>query len=114
MSCFYEGTSQVVDVIVESGTPLDVDSHAYDISESVPELVESSVSSQISKYSFVTPLIEDDIEHETVNSSVVTSSVPSKFPRAEYNFMVVPIDSSSSESPEFFVMIQQLFLVLLF
>ena len=41
----YEGASEVVDAIVEFGTPLDVDAHAYDFSESVLELVESSVSS---------------------------------------------------------------------
>jgi len=62
----------------------------------VPELAKSSVSSQISRYSFVTPLIEDDIEHKTDDSSVVTSSVPSESPHAEYSFMVVPIDSSVS------------------
>jgi len=50
-------------------------------------------------------LIEDDSKHETVDSSIVTSSGPSEFPRDEYSFMVVPIDSFSSESPEFFVMI---------
>jgi len=30
----YKGTSEVVDVIVDYGTPLDVDTHAHDISES--------------------------------------------------------------------------------
>jgi len=45
--------------------------HAHDISESVPELAESSVSSHISKYSFATPLIEGDIEHEIVGFSVL-------------------------------------------
>jgi len=39
----YEGTSEV-NATVESGTPLDVNAHAYDFSESVPELAESSVS----------------------------------------------------------------------
>ena len=57
----YEGISEVVNAIVESITPLDVDAHAYDISESALELAESSVSSQIFRYLFVTPLIEDDI-----------------------------------------------------
>jgi len=72
----YEGTSEVVDVVVESGTPLDVDAHAHDISESAPELAESSVSSQFFMYSFVAPLIEEDIKYETVDSSVVTFSGP--------------------------------------
>ena len=32
----YEDTSEIVNAIIESGTPLDVDAHAQDISESVP------------------------------------------------------------------------------
>ena len=87
----YEGTSELVDAIVESDTSLDVDAYAHDISESAPELAESSVSSQISRYSFATPLINDDIEHETVDSSVVTSNRPFESLRVEYSFMVVPI-----------------------
>jgi len=43
-------------------------------------------------------LIEDDIEHETVDSSVITSSGPSESPRADYGFMIVLTDSSSGES----------------
>ena len=70
---FYEGTSEVMDVIVESGTPLTVDVHVHDISNFVPELVESSTSSHISRYSFVTVLIEDEIDHKIVDSGVVTS-----------------------------------------
>ena len=45
----YEGTSEVVNVIIESGTPLTVDAHVHDNSDSTLELVESSVSSQISR-----------------------------------------------------------------
>ena len=41
----YEGTSEVVNATAESGTTLDVDTHAHDISESAPELAESSASS---------------------------------------------------------------------
>ena len=55
----YEGTSEVVNVLVDSRTPLIVDAHVPDTSDSASELVESSVSSQISKYSFASPLIED-------------------------------------------------------
>ena len=76
----YEGTSEVVNVIIESDTPLNVKAHAHDISKFAPELAESSVSNQISRYSFATSLIEDDIEHETVDSSVITSSGPSESP----------------------------------
>jgi len=104
----YEGTSEVVNVIVESSTLLDVDAHAHDISEFAPELAESSVSSQIFRYSFARPLIENDIEHERVESSVVISSGSSEFPRDQYSFTTVSIDSSSNESPEFLVMIQQM------
>ena len=67
----YESTSEVVDVIVESSTPLTVDVCAHETSDSAPELVESSVSSQIFWYSFATYLIKEEIDHETVDSSVV-------------------------------------------
>jgi len=40
----YEGTSEV-DAIVKYDALLDVDAYAHDISESAPELAESSVSS---------------------------------------------------------------------
>jgi len=61
----YEGTSEVVNVIVNFGTLLIVDAHVHDTSDSAYELVESSVSSQISKYLFTTPLIKDEIDHVT-------------------------------------------------
>jgi len=51
-------------------------------------------------------LIEHEIDHETIDSSVITSSGPSKSSRDDYVFMVVPTESSSSESSEFLVMIQ--------
>jgi len=50
----YEGTSEITNLIVESDTLLTVDAHVHDISDSAPELVESSVSSQISTYLFTT------------------------------------------------------------
>jgi len=81
----YDGTSEIVDVIVESCTPLTVDAHVHDTSNDTPELVKSSVSSQIFRYSFAMLLIED----ETVNSNVVTSSGPSKSSRDDYDFMVI-------------------------
>jgi len=34
----YEDTNEVVDAIVESGAPLDIDAHAHDIIEFAPEL----------------------------------------------------------------------------
>ena len=42
------------------------------------------------------------------DASVVISSGPSESPHANYSFMVVPFESSSSALPEFFAMIQQL------
>jgi len=62
---------------------------------------------RIFSYSFATPLIEDEIDHETVDSSIVTSSGLSKSSCIDYDFMVIPTDSFSSESPEFLAMIQQ-------
>ena len=73
----------------------------------MPELVESSISNHISRYSFATILKEDEIDCETVDSSIVTSSGPSEFPRADYIFMVVLTESSSNESSEFLAMTQQ-------
>ena len=52
--------------------------------------------------------ISDDVD-EIVELN--TPEVPSKsfeFPCVEYSFMVVPIDSSFSESPEFLTIIQQM------
>jgi len=72
---------------------------------SEPELVKFSVSSQIFRYSFITPLIENEIDHETVNSNIVTSSEPSESRHADYGFIVVPTESSSSKSSEFLSMI---------
>jgi len=46
-------------------------------------------------------LIEDEIAHETVDSNIVTSSGPSESPRGDYDFMIIPTESSSSESSEF-------------
>ena len=103
----YEGTGEIMDVIVKSDTPLTVDAHVHGTNDVVPELVEFSVSSQIVRYSFATPLIEDEIDHEIVNFSVVTSSGPGPFESscADYDFMVIPTDSFSSESSEFLAMI---------
>ena len=66
-----------MDAMVESGITLTVDDHIHDTSDFALELVEFSVSSQIFRYSFVTPLIENGIDHETVDPSIITSSEPS-------------------------------------
>ena len=52
-------------------------------------------------------MIEDDIDHEIVDFSIVTSSGPSSPLVLSMFFMVVPTKSSSSESSEFFTTIQQ-------
>ena len=53
-------------------------------------------------------MIEVDIEHKTIDSNVVTSSGLSESSRADYDFMVIPIDSFSSELPELLIMIKQM------
>jgi len=51
-------------------------------------------------------MIEDIIEHEIVDTSVVTSSKPSEFSCADCG-MVAPYFSSSSKSVKFFTMLHQ-------
>ena len=45
--------------MVESGTSLNISAHVHDNNDTISELVESSISSQISRYSFSTRVIED-------------------------------------------------------
>jgi len=52
-------------------------------------------------------VIKDESDHETVDSSVVTSSGSSESPHDYYIFMVIPIESSFSESSKFLAMIQR-------
>jgi len=51
-------------------------------------------------------LIEDEIDHERVDSNIVTPSGPSESPRANYDFMTIPIEPSNEPS-EVLTMIQQ-------
>jgi len=46
-------------------------------------------------------MIEDGVEHKTVDTSVITSSKSSEFSRADCAYMVTPNFSSSSESVKF-------------
>jgi len=96
----YEGTTEIVNAIVESGTPLIVELMFMIL------VILSSVSSKFLGIYFATFLIEDEIDHETIDSSVVTSSESSESPPVDYDFMVVPTKSSSNESSKFLVMIQ--------
>ena len=52
-------------------------------------------------------MIHDEIDHETVDSNVITSSGPSESLCVDYDFMVVPTESFFIESSEFLAMIQQ-------
>jgi len=46
------------------------------------------------------------IKDETVHSNLVISSGPFESPRADYDFMIVSTEPSSSESSKFLAMIQ--------
>jgi len=52
-------------------------------------------------------MIEDRIEHETVDASAVTSSKPSEFSHADYCYVVALTFFSSSESLKFFIIVHQ-------
>jgi len=49
-------------------------------------LVESSLSVHVARYSLAIPIIKDEIEHETVDISVDTSSKPSELSRADCDY----------------------------
>ena len=51
----------------------------------------------VARYSLVIPMIEDIIEHETLNASVVISSKPSEFSHANCGY-VVALNFFSSRS----------------
>ena len=50
--------------------------------------MKSSMSVEIAKYSLIIPMIEDEIEHETVDTSVVISSKPSELSYADCGHVV--------------------------
>ena len=52
-------------------------------------------------------MIENEIEHMTVDTSVVTSSKPFEFSRADCIYVIALYFSFSSESVRFFTMIHQ-------
>ena len=53
---------------------------------------------QVAKYSLALPMIEVGIEHETTNTSIVTSSKLYEFPCANCDYMAAPNFFTSSES----------------
>ena len=68
-----KGTSDFVDALVKSGThiPNNIYVPEDDTSDSEHVLIESSMPVQIARYSLATSMREDEIEHETVTTSVV-------------------------------------------
>jgi len=72
-----EITSDVVNALVESSTPIpsDIYVHEDDTSESEYVLVESSMLIQVA---LATPMIGNKIKHEIIATSVVTFSKPSE------------------------------------
>jgi len=61
----------------------------------------------VTRYSLAIPMIEDRIEHKTVDISVVTSSKPFEFSRADCGYVIAPYFSSSTKSVKCFIMIRQ-------
>ena len=104
-----ESISDIQDILDKSITPIPdgIDVSKDDTSDFEHVLVESSMSVQVVGYSLVIPMIEDRIEHETFDTSVVTSSKPYEFSCADCDYVVAPYFYSSSESVEFFTMVHQ-------
>jgi len=102
---YKESISGVQDALLKSSTPIldDTDVSEDDTSDSKHILVESNMPVQVARYSLVIPVIEDGIEHEIVDTSVVLSSKPSEFSCAN----VVMYFFSSNESVKFFIMAHQ-------
>jgi len=93
-----ENINDIQDILVESSSPIPDDINVLEDDTSGLEhvLVESCMHLHVARYSLVRPMIEVGIEHETVDTSIVTSSKPSKFSRADRGYMVAPNFFSSS------------------
>ena len=76
----------------------DTDVSKDDTSDSGHILVEPGMPIQVARYSLSISIIEDIIEHEAVDTSVVTSNKPSEFFFAGCGYVVAPYFSSSGES----------------
>jgi len=94
-----ESINDIHDALVESSTLIldDVDVSEDATSDFEHVLVESSMLVQVVRYSLAITSIEDRIELEIVDTSVVTSSKSSEFSRIDCDFVVAPNFSSSSE-----------------
>ena len=66
-----------------------------------------SLPAHVARYSLFRPMIEDEIECETINTSIFTSSKPSDFFRADCSYVVAFNFFSSSELVKFFTMLHQ-------
>ena len=61
----------------------------------------------VATYSLAIPMIQENIENETVNASIVTSSKPSEFSRIHRGYVVAPNFFFSSDLVKFFIMVHQ-------
>ena len=101
-----ENISNVHDALVESNIviPDDIDVLEDDTSNSEHVLVESSMHVHVARYSLVIPIIEDRIDHETADTSVVTFCKSYEFSCADCDYVVALYFFSSSESVKFIIM----------
>ena len=101
---YEESFRNIQDALVESRTLIhdDIDVSEDDTSDFEHVLVKFTMSVQVARFSLAIPMIEDEIENETVDTSVVTSSKPYEFSRADCGYMVPSNFSSSSELVKFF------------
>jgi len=98
-----EGTSDVVDALMESSTPIshDIYVHEDDTNDSKHVLVDSSMLVQVARNSLATPIMEDEIEYETVATSVITFNKSSESPLADcqiYTYFSHEEEKASSSS----------------
>ena len=67
--------------------------------------MESSIPVQVARYSLAIRMIEDKIEHETVDSRIITFNKPSEFSCTDCDYVVASNFSSYIESVKFFIMV---------
>ena len=101
---YEENISNIHDALVEFSSPIydDIDISEDDTSDLEHELIESSMLIRVVRYSLVIPMIEDGIENETINTSIITSSKLSEFSHSYCINVVAPNFFSFSETVKFF------------
>jgi len=104
-----ESISDVQDTLAESSTHIldDINVSENDTSDLEHAIMESSMPIQVTRYSLVILMIEVEIEHVTVDTSIVTSSKPSEFSGADCGYVITLNFFSFSESVKFFIMVPQ-------